>query len=135
MGKTDAEVIEVFNEQVNMSIEELQAWLDSPESEKAGTGVGHDSGRRIVEILKKNPDKDPKKYDEVRVRSFLPLSGARHCIDCPGFETGGLAAYVQGGRVRVQASLECRSVLTDFLIHSVQIHFTPYRARRPLEGD
>lgn len=68
MLKSDAEVIEAFNEQVNMSIEELEAWLDSPESEKAGTGVGHDSGRRIVEILKKNPGKDPKQYDAVRLR-------------------------------------------------------------------
>merc|ERR1712093_511056 len=26
--------------------------------------IGHDSGRRIVEILKKNPQKDPESYDE-----------------------------------------------------------------------
>lgn len=86
MGKSDAEVIEAFNEQVNMTVEELEAWLDSPESEKAGTGVGHDSGRRIVEILKKNPSKDSEKYDEVR-RIFLilvPETGSNPWDD--GFE-------------------------------------------------
>lgn len=65
MVKSDAETIAKFNEQVNMTIDELQAWMDSPESEKAGTGVGQESGRRIIEILKKNPNKDPDGYDEV----------------------------------------------------------------------
>ena len=63
MTKTDAETIEKFNEQVNMSVEELQEWLDSDDSKKAGTGVGEESGRKIVEILRKNPNKDPKTYD------------------------------------------------------------------------
>ena len=26
--------------------------------------VGHDSGRHIIQILEKNPSKDPNKYDE-----------------------------------------------------------------------
>lgn len=53
-----------------MSACELEDWLKSEFSESAGWGgdsgetVGHNSGRRIVEILKKNPTKDPSKYDE-----------------------------------------------------------------------
>jgi len=66
MGKTDAEVIALFNEQVNMTADELETWLDDPQSRKAGTGVGIESGRHIVEILRKNPDKKPDGYVEVR---------------------------------------------------------------------
>jgi len=65
MGKSDAEVIALFHEQVNMSANELDAWLDDPQSRQAGTGVGHESGRRIVAILRKNPDRNPDAYDEV----------------------------------------------------------------------
>jgi hypothetical protein len=66
MGKSDTEVIALFNEQVNMTADELEAWLDDPQSREAGTGVGIESGRRIVEILRKNPSKKPDGYDEVR---------------------------------------------------------------------
>ena len=71
MGKTDAEVIALFNEQVNMTADELETWLDGPKSRNAGTGVGIESGRRIVEILRKNPDKNPDGYDEVRLFALL----------------------------------------------------------------
>ena len=64
--KSKEEVIAQFNEEVNMTMEELEAWLEDPKSEEAGTGVGIESGHKIVEILKKNPAKDPEKYDEVR---------------------------------------------------------------------
>ncbi len=71
MTKTDAEVIALFNEQVNMTVDELETWLDDPQSREAGTGVGIESGRRIVEILRKNPDG----YDEVCERAApFPLS-------------------------------------------------------------
>ena len=66
MGKSDAEVIALFNEQVNMTADELESWLDDPQSRKAGTGVGIESGRRIIEILRKNPTKKPDAYDKVR---------------------------------------------------------------------
>jgi Protein of unknown function (DUF3140) len=66
MGKSDAEVIALFNEQVNMTADELEAWLNDPQSRKAGTGVGIESGRHLVEILRKNPGKDSDGYDEVR---------------------------------------------------------------------
>ena len=69
MVKSREDVVAAFNEYVNMNADELQGWLDDPQSAEAGTGVGVESGRRIVEILKKNPEKDPEKYDEVRVCS------------------------------------------------------------------
>lgn len=53
-----------------MSAKELEEWLKSDESEGAGWGgesgetVGHNSGRNIVDILKRNPKKDPSKYTE-----------------------------------------------------------------------
>ncbi|MCJ1477554.1 hypothetical protein MMC13_006226 [Lambiella insularis] len=55
-----------------MDSNELEEWLGREDSAGAGwqkadeTGetIGHESGRMIVEILKKNPTKDPKKYDE-----------------------------------------------------------------------
>ena len=65
MSKSDAEVIALFNEQVNMSSDELEEWLERPESKKAGTGVGLESGARIVEILRSNPNRDPDAYTEV----------------------------------------------------------------------
>jgi len=67
MGKSDAEVIALFNEQVNMTADELEAWLDDPQNREAGTGVGIESGRRIVEILRKNPEMKPDRYHEVRL--------------------------------------------------------------------
>ena len=65
--KGKEEVIQQFNETVNMSADELETWLKNPQSKKAGTGVGLESGKRIKEILEKNPDMDPDGYDEVRV--------------------------------------------------------------------
>jgi hypothetical protein len=64
MVKSKEEIIAEFNLQNNMTVDELQAWLDNPQSSKAGTGVGIESGHKIIEILKKNPSKDPELYDE-----------------------------------------------------------------------
>ena len=66
MVKTKEEIIAQFHEEVNMTVEELEAWLDDPKSTKAGTGVGIESGHKIIKILRKNPTKDPEKYDDVR---------------------------------------------------------------------
>jgi Protein of unknown function (DUF3140) len=66
MGQSNAEVITLLNKQVNMTADELEAWLDDPQSRKAGTGVGIECGRDIVETLCKNPGKNPDGYDEVR---------------------------------------------------------------------
>ncbi|UZJ57327.1 hypothetical protein CBS101457_006647 [Exobasidium rhododendri] len=71
MGKSDEDVVKEFNELVNMSASELEKWLKTEESEGAGfkeseggESVGHDSGRKIVDILKRNPKKDESKYTE-----------------------------------------------------------------------
>ncbi|KAH9958999.1 hypothetical protein BC827DRAFT_1135445 [Russula dissimulans] len=80
MGNSDAEVVELFNEQVNMTAGELEAWLDDPQSRKAGTGVGIESGRRIVEILRKNPDRKQDGYDKEDMAHIRKVVGynSRH---------------------------------------------------------
>ncbi|EKG17676.1 hypothetical protein MPH_05125 [Macrophomina phaseolina MS6] len=72
MVKDAQTVIEEFNDLVNMSPKELKDWLGSQES--AGSGwskndgseetIGHESGRKVIKILEKNPKKIPEKYDE-----------------------------------------------------------------------
>jgi hypothetical protein len=58
MAKSEERVIEEFGEAVNMSRKELEEWLVTDESKSVGQGSGeskgHESGRRIVEILGKN---------------------------------------------------------------------------------
>ncbi|KAK3178879.1 hypothetical protein OEA41_001016 [Lepraria neglecta] len=61
-----------FNELVNMTAGELEEWLKQEQSESSGwekgdgsgETIGHESGRKIIEILKKNPGKDPSEYEE-----------------------------------------------------------------------
>lgn len=65
MEKSDQETIEKFNELVNMTLEELQAWMDSDTGDQDGQESS--SLRKIVEFLKKNPNKDPKIYDEASI--------------------------------------------------------------------
>jgi len=72
MVKSTEEVIKEWNEYVNMSVSELKEWLETEESQTAGwsksdgsgESIGHESGRKIIKILEKNPDKDPEEYDE-----------------------------------------------------------------------
>ncbi|KAF7561148.1 hypothetical protein G7046_g2980 [Stylonectria norvegica] len=74
--KDQNEVIQEFNELVNMTAAEIEKWLKSDDSNSAGwpkenedgETVGHDSGRKIVEILKDNPKKDPEKYTEDQIK-------------------------------------------------------------------
>lgn len=74
--KGNDEVIQEFNEIVNMTASDLEKWLKSDDSNSAGwpkedengETVGHDSGRKIVEILKENPKKDPSKYTDEQVQ-------------------------------------------------------------------
>ena len=60
MPKSNEQAAQEFDEVVNMSREELEEWLETDESkevgQKAGEGEskGHESGRKIVEILGKN---------------------------------------------------------------------------------
>ncbi|RDA88620.1 hypothetical protein CP532_5877 [Ophiocordyceps camponoti-leonardi (nom. inval.)] len=72
--KDQATVVREFNELVNMTASELKKWLKSDDSQSAGwpkdgekddgESVGHDSGRKIIEILESNPEKDPESYSE-----------------------------------------------------------------------
>ncbi|KAG0656684.1 hypothetical protein C6P46_006986 [Rhodotorula mucilaginosa] len=77
MTKSDEQVIEEFNDYVNMSADELREWLDGEDSQSAGwskdnsgkvkegeESVGHESGRKIIDILERNPKKDPSKYTD-----------------------------------------------------------------------
>ncbi|KAM3512518.1 hypothetical protein MY11210_003861 [Beauveria gryllotalpidicola] len=73
--KDSKEVIQDFNKLVNMSASELETWLKSPDSGEAGwpkddndgETVGHESGRKITEILKSNPSKDAEKYSDDQI--------------------------------------------------------------------
>ncbi|KAL0943382.1 uncharacterized protein CTRU02_201268 [Colletotrichum truncatum] len=75
--KGKEEVIAEFNEYVNMTAEELESWLKSDDSNSAGwpkddadgegETVGHDSGRKIVEILSANPEKKEDEYTDEQV--------------------------------------------------------------------
>lgn len=73
--KGKEEVIQDFNDVVNMTSSELEKWLKSSDSESAGwskddgsgESVGHDSGRKIIEILKDNPDKKPDEYTDEHI--------------------------------------------------------------------
>ncbi|KAJ9149924.1 DNA-binding protein [Pleurostoma richardsiae] len=73
--KAKEEVVSDFNELVNMSASELESWLQSddsnsagwPKADGSGESVGHDSGRKIVEILKSNPSKEPGNYGDEQV--------------------------------------------------------------------
>lgn len=53
-------IIEEFADSVNMTRKELEGWLQTSESESVGQSAGggeskgHESGRKIVEILGKN---------------------------------------------------------------------------------
>lgn len=63
MDKDKKEIIKEFDEAVNMSPGELENWLETDESKKVGykenegdESIGHQSGGKIVEILRKNQD-------------------------------------------------------------------------------
>ncbi len=60
MAEDDADTIRrEFADAVNMTAGELEKWLDTPESQSvgqksggSGESTGHESGRRIVELLR-----------------------------------------------------------------------------------
>jgi hypothetical protein len=60
MAKSNEQVVEEFDEAVNMSSEGLEEWLETDESKEVGQkdgggeSKGHESGRKVVEILEKN---------------------------------------------------------------------------------
>lgn len=60
MAKSNEQVVQEFNEAVNMTRQELEEWLQTEESKSVGQSdgggesKGHKSGRKIVQILGKN---------------------------------------------------------------------------------
>ncbi|WWC60849.1 uncharacterized protein I303_103425 [Kwoniella dejecticola CBS 10117] len=72
MVKSEQEVVSDFNEIVNMTADELEEFLKTEGSETtgfqkedgSGESIGHESGRKIVDILKRNSSKDPSKYTD-----------------------------------------------------------------------
>ncbi len=73
MAKSDQQVVEEFNDAVNMTPKELEDWLQTDESQAVGQSdgdgesKGHESGRMIVEILQKNKsDYTDEDVDQMR---------------------------------------------------------------------
>jgi len=60
MSKSDEQVAQELDEAVDMSRKEFEEWLDTDESKEVGQkdgggeSKGHESGRKIVEILGKD---------------------------------------------------------------------------------
>lgn len=84
------EQIQRFHSVVNMTAEELEEWLQTEASQSVGQvqdgdeSIGHESGRRIVEILRKKPsDYMPVDCDRMsRVYSYV----RRHAAQRPSGE-------------------------------------------------
>lgn len=60
MTEDDKKAVKEFKDSVNMSAKKLEKWLDTEESKKVGykaggkgESVGHQSGKKIIEILGK----------------------------------------------------------------------------------
>lgn len=75
MAKSNEQVIQEFNEAVNMTRKELEEWLQTDESKSVGQSdggesKGHESGRKIVEILGKNRT-DYSSYDIDHMRQVV----------------------------------------------------------------
>ncbi|RHZ57285.1 DUF3140 domain-containing protein [Aspergillus thermomutatus] len=70
MVKDKNTVIDEFNDLVNMTPNELRAWLKEEQSQssgwkgESGETIGHESGRKIVAILEHNPSRDPSRYSD-----------------------------------------------------------------------
>lgn len=80
MAKSEEQVIEEFNEAVNMTRKELEDWLETDESlsvgqsDGGGESKGHESGRRIVEIL----DKRKSDYTDDDLDHMRKVTGYVH---------------------------------------------------------
>ncbi len=79
-AQLDKSLIKQFSEAVNMHPDELSQWLKTEESRSVGQkavgdeeSVGHDSGRRIVKLLRRKPD-----YSEADVQHMRKVIGYVH---------------------------------------------------------
>jgi hypothetical protein len=72
MAKSDEQGIKEFEDAVNMSQKELKEWLQTDESKSVGQSdgggesKGHESGRKIVQILEKNKSDYTDDIDHMR---------------------------------------------------------------------
>ena len=89
-AKAKATVESEFATAVNMTADELEEWLDSPESRAVGwkgsdggrpESVGHASGRRIVQILR-TPESELTKADFEHMRKVVGFT-KRHLAQRP----------------------------------------------------
>ncbi len=84
--KSDEQVVEEFQEAVNMGAGELEEWLETDGSRSVGQkdggseSRGHESGRKIVEILKK----DESDYSEDDVSHMRDIVSYVQPPPCPG---------------------------------------------------
>ncbi|WP_017651418.1 DUF3140 domain-containing protein [Fortiea contorta] len=62
MSKDVKSLIDEFHSSVNMEPKELESWLQTEESQSVGQkendheSIGHKSGKRIIDLLRKKPD-------------------------------------------------------------------------------
>ena len=90
MADTQAKVASEFAAAVNMTANELEQWLRTPESKAVGwkgkggdrtESVGHASGRRIVEILR-TPKSKLGEFDFEHMRNVIAFT-RRHLAQRP----------------------------------------------------
>lgn len=81
MTEEDKTAVEEFEKAVNMTSKQLEKWLAGEESKKVGykedgggESVGHQSGRRIVEIL----DKKQSDYTAADLKHIHKVVGYVH---------------------------------------------------------
>ena len=55
MVKSREDVVAAFNDYVNMNADELQKWLDDPQSAKAGTGADRIRAYQAPSTSRKDP--------------------------------------------------------------------------------
>jgi hypothetical protein len=88
MAKDDRQqTIEEFEDAINMTPKELEEWLQTDESQSvgqsdgSGESKGHESGRRIVEIKRKNKSD----YTDDDVAHMKKVNGyvKRHLVQGP----------------------------------------------------
>ncbi|KAI7165297.1 hypothetical protein KC349_g69 [Hortaea werneckii] len=119
-----------FNDLVNMTADELKDWLQQSSSEEAGwskddgsgESVGHESGRKIIAILEKNPKKDPSKYDDEDLQHMRKVVSynKRHLAQ------EGKAKQDPDSRSARRRTQECELVLTRSRYDHLQ-----FRLQRP----
>lgn len=85
-----------FSDAVNMTASELQRWLTTEESQEVGQkpagggeSVGHDSGRKIIEILRAKKS-DLSDADEAHMRKVVGYVH-RHLAQRPDGDLAGTA--------------------------------------------